>query len=232
MTLDTPTSSPTMRLCVVSDVRIYREGLVLALDRVGEFEVIAVEGWGIQAVAAAAEARAAVVIVDTGTQGGVDVVRMVRRDLPGAKVVVFGVEEREQDILACAEAGVAGFVCRNASSSELVDVVRSAVRDEVLCTPKIAASLFRRVASLARRTPDPADALTIRERQVLALMRDGLANKQIGAQLNIAEATVKNHVHNLLEKLNVKRRAQAVRVDPGTIPRPIGSLAEPSIDDR
>lgn len=216
MTLDTP-PSPTLRLCVVSDVRIYREGLVLALDRVREFEVIAVEGCGSQAVAAAADTRAAVVVVDIGAQGGVDVVRLVRRELPGAKVVAFGVDESEQEILACAEAGVAGFVCRNASSSELVDIVRSAVRGEVLCTPKIAASLFRRVASLAGRAPGPADALTIRERQVLALMRDGLANKQIAAQLNIAEATVKNHVHNVLDKLNVKRRAQAVRIDPGTI---------------
>lgn len=221
MTLDTA-CSPALRLCVVSDVRIYREGLVLALDRVGEFEVFAVEGSGSQAVAAAAATRAAVVVVDIGTQGGIEVVRLVRGAIPGVKVVAFGVDESEHDILVCAEAGVSGYVCRNASSSELVDIVRSAVRDEVLCSPKIAASLFRRVASLAGRAPGAAEALTIRERQVLALMREGLANKQIAVQMNIAEATVKNHVHNVLNKLNVKRRAQAVRIDPGTTHRRTG----------
>ena len=221
MTLDTA-SLPALRLCVVSDVRIYREGLVLALDRVREFEVMAVEAYGSQAVAAAAAARAAVVVVDIGTPGGIDVVRLIRAAMPGVKIVAFGVDDSEHDILVCAEAGVSGYVCRNASTSELVDIVRSAVRDEVLCSPKIAASLFRRVASLAGHAPGPAEVLTIRERQVLALMRDGLANKQIAVQMNIAEATVKNHVHNVLNKLNVKRRAQAVRIDPGTTQRRTG----------
>jgi two-component system, NarL family, nitrate/nitrite response regulator NarL len=212
---------PLKRLCVVSDVRIYREGLVLALDRLEDFEVVAVAESGSQAVAATVEACPAVVVVDIGAQGGVEIVRKVRERLPAAKVVAFGVDDSEQEILTCAEAGVAGFVCRDASAAELAAIVRSAVRDEVLCSPKIAASLLRRVASLASRASGAAGTLTMRERQVLALMRDGLANKQIAAQLSIAEATVKNHVHNVLEKLHVRRRAQAVRIDPGLSHSPI-----------
>jgi DNA-binding NarL/FixJ family response regulator len=133
--------------------------------------------------------------------------------LPAAKVVAFGVDDNEQDIITCAEIGVAGYVCREASTDELVEHVRSAIRDEVICSPRIAASLFRRLASLAGRTASD-DGLTIREGQVLSLIRAGLANKQIAAELSIAEATVKNHVHNLLEKLHVKRRAQAARLNP------------------
>ena len=200
-------------MCVISDVRIYREGLVLALDRVQEFEIRAIDDCGSAAIAAAAEIRPAVVIVDIGAQGGVEIVRLVRQQVPDTRIVAFGVNDSEAEILACAEAGAAGFVCRDASAAELAAIVRRAVRDEIVCSPKIAGSLFRRIASLAGRAPATIDGLTLRERQVLALMRDGLANKQIGAKLHIAEATVKNHVHNVLEKLNVKRRAQAVRID-------------------
>ena len=201
------------RLCVISDVRLYREGLVLALDRAQEFEILAIDGSGGAAIAAAAETRPAVVIVDIGAHGGVEIVRLVRQQMPGTRIVAFGVNDTEAEILACAEAGAAGFVCRDASAAELAAIVRRAVQDEVICSPKIAASLFRRIASLAGRAPATIDGLTLREREVLALMRDGLANKQIAAKLHIAEATVKNHVHNVLEKLNVKRRAQAVRID-------------------
>ena len=207
---------PLPRLCVLSDVRIYREGLVLALDRVDEFEIVAIPGSGSSAIDAAVEAHPDVLIVDIGTQGGVAVVRLARQRLPDAKIVAFAVDDSEQEILACAEAGVAGFVCRDASTTELAAIVRSAVRDEIVCSPRIAASLFRRVASLAGRAPAPTDTLTLREREVLGLMRDGLANKEIAAELHIAEATVKNHVHNVLEKLQVQRRAQAARIDLGT----------------
>src|ERR1700752_1717120 len=171
--MTSPCAFPLLpRLCVLSDVRIYREGLVLALERVQEFEIIAVSGSGPDAVDAAAEAHPDVLIVDIGTQGGVAVIRLARQRLPDAKIVAFAVDDSEQEILACAEAGVAGFVCRDASTSELAAIVRSAVGGEILCSPKIAASLFRRVASLAGRAPAPADALTLREREVLALMRD------------------------------------------------------------
>jgi DNA-binding NarL/FixJ family response regulator len=194
-------------VCVVSDVRLYREGLALALARNGGFDVTTIASSD-DLFPAIERARADVVVVDLSASG-MAVVRQLRHAMPDLKVVAFGIDANEHDILACAESGVAGYVCREASSDELADTVRSAIRDEVICSPRIAASLFRRVASLAGRAAAADDKLTIRERQVLALIRDGLANKQIAAQLSIAEATVKNHVHNLLEKLNVKRRAQA-----------------------
>jgi two-component system nitrate/nitrite response regulator NarL len=197
-----------LRVFVVSDVRIYREGLTLALTSAGGFEVVAMAGSDPGLLSSIEGARPDAVIVDLSANG-MEAIRRVRSELPQLRVVAFGVDENEQDILACAENGVAGYVCREASSEELADNLRSAIRDEVVCSPKIAASLFRRLASLASRATTGDDRLTIRERQVLALIRHGLANKQIAVELSIAEATVKNHVHNLLEKLHVKRRAQA-----------------------
>ena len=209
-------SHAAIRVCVVSDVRIYREGLALALSRVDDFHVVAIASRGAAALTDTRDASPDIVIVDMGAAGGIEVIRLLRRELPDVKLVAFGVDDTEQDIIACAEIGIAGYVCREASSEELVANVRSAVRDEVICSPKIAASLFRRLASLASHVPTADEALTMREREVLTLIRAGLANKQIAAQLRIAEATVKNHVHNLLEKLQVKRRAQAARLPEAT----------------
>lgn len=198
----------TVRVCIVADVRIYRDGLIAALADAPGLHLTCTATGTADALDTIRSSAPDVVLVDLGS-GGIDLVRSFRRELVNVRVVAFGVDDSERTILACAEAGVAGYVCREASRDELLDIVRSAARDEVICSPKIAASLFRRLATLAAAPQTPQDALTLREQQVLALIGEGLPNKQIAAQLSIAEATVKNHVHNLLEKLHVKRRAQA-----------------------
>ena len=122
-------------------------------------------------------------------------------------------DEFEPEIIVCAQAGMSGFLSRDASLDDVIEMIASVVRNELVCSPAVAAQLFRRLA--ARPPEHQAGALaglTTREREVLALIRDGLANKEIASRLCIAEATVKNHVHNLLDKLQVKRRLQAARV--------------------
>ena len=118
--------------------------------------------------------------------------------------------------LACAEAGLAGFVGTDGTVEELVTAIERAMRGELLCPPRIVARLFDRVAELARDY-GPADAaepvLTRREQQIAQLIREGLSNKEIAAELRIGPATVKRYAHNLLEKFQVQRRsAIAARV--------------------
>ncbi|HEX7241600.1 MAG TPA: response regulator transcription factor, partial [Longimicrobiaceae bacterium] len=118
--------------------------------------------------------------------------------------------ETEDVVLACAEAGVSGYVSRGASLDDLVGALRSVARGELVCSPHIAGSLFRRVAALSeRREASPAAVLTPREREILGLIDQGLSNKEISRRLRIELSTVKNHVHNLLEKLQVSRRGAA-----------------------
>jgi DNA-binding NarL/FixJ family response regulator len=129
-----------------------------------------------------------------------------------AKIVAFAVAEVDEVVLACAEAGVASYVPRDASIEDLVASVHRAARGEMLCSPRIAATLFRRVAALAAEVQPAAAAavlLTRREREIVELIDGGLSNKEIAQRLSIEVATVKNHVHNLLEKLHVHRRGQA-----------------------
>jgi DNA-binding NarL/FixJ family response regulator len=138
-------------------------------------------------------------------------VRTVVGSASGTRVVVLGVHEVESEVMACAEAGVAGYVTREASLEELVNVVESVARGESLLAPRIGALLLRRVAEAAKhsRIPAAVDRLTPREIEIVGLIDEGLSNKQIAGQLSIELATVKNHVHSILEKLEVGRRAEA-----------------------
>ncbi len=152
----------------------------------------------------------AVVIIDGGAvQDGTLVEEISTRC--GARVVAFGVVERDDEVLRCAEGGVAGFVTREAGLEELVAAILSVAQGEVSCPPRITAVLLRQVtASVARDTVRTRDVyLTLRERQVVALVDQGLCNKEIATRLGVEVSTVKNHVHHLLEKLGVKRRGEA-----------------------
>jgi DNA-binding NarL/FixJ family response regulator len=127
------------------------------------------------------------------------------------KVVAFSVAETDDEICECAEAGIAGYVARNGSKEDLIAAIENAVRGEVVCSPRAAASLFRRLAAHVRtkRQRPPEAALTSREQDIIALIDRGLSNKEIARQLQIRLPTVKNHVHNILEKLQVRRRGAA-----------------------
>ena len=136
----------------------------------------------------------------------------LRTAAPAVPVVVFGIDESEDEIGACAEAGASGFLLRQGGFGELEETVAGVIRGETVCSPRVAALLLRRVTTLAAaKTPtDETAHLTPREREVLMLIERGMTNKQIASNLGIEVRTVKNHVHNLLEKLSVERRTQAV----------------------
>ncbi len=138
------------------------------------------------------------------------------RSLP---VIALGVPDVEEHVLACAEAGAAGYLPKPGSFADLLTVMQSVARGETVCSPRIAATLLRRVAMLAAaQEPDPRPArLTPREREVLALIEQGLPNKAIARTLSIEVRTVKNHVHNILDKLQVGGRGEAAALARGVL---------------
>jgi DNA-binding NarL/FixJ family response regulator len=152
-----------------------------------------------------------VVLLDMSQPEAIPVARAIANAAPDAKVVALGLPESEQEVIACAEAGVAGFLAAESSLEDTLATIASAVVGEMLCTPRMAAVLVRRVATLAAaRDPRRGDAqLTARELEIVDLIDRGLSNKEIAQQLHIEVATVKNHVHNVLEKLGVRRRSEA-----------------------
>lgn len=199
------------RLLVVADVRLYREGIHASLSKLPQFLVIGAVSTAEEALLLSVDTPPDIVIVDMATRNSLAVVRAIRRDLPVAHVVGFGVDEVEGEVLACAEAGLAGYVPSDASLDDLVARVESVHRGELLCTPKMAATLFRQLEVRGRDVkPQPESViLTAREREVLRLVDEGLSNKEIAVRLSIEVSTVKNHVHNLLDKLQVTSRSQA-----------------------
>jgi DNA-binding NarL/FixJ family response regulator len=145
------------------------------------------------------------------TAGGPQLIGSITALDPPPKVVALGVPNAESDVLACAAAGVSGYVTREDPLETMVAAIESVARGELLCTPRMAAALFDQVRVLtSNRLPAGTEELTPREREVLGLIEDGLSNKAIGQRLRIELPTVKNHVHNILEKLRVHRRADAV----------------------
>jgi two-component system nitrate/nitrite response regulator NarL len=209
------------RAFLLADVRLNREGLASLLTRDGRVAVI---GHGTSANDLLREGDSAeVLIVDTAGHSGPHETRQVIGDaeLP---VVALGAPDSHDHVIALAESGVVGFVERGASLDELVASVVAAARGEATCPPRIATTLLRRISSLAaHRSSADVTKLTLREQQVVQLIAEGLSNKEIAARLYIEVATVKNHVHNILEKLEVSRRSDAVarlRIVDGDEPAP------------
>jgi two-component system nitrate/nitrite response regulator NarL len=200
-----------IRVFILSDVRLYREGLAHFLGESSGFEIVGTSGHGGSILGTIMELRPDVALLDLTVADGVAAARDLRRAAPELPVVALAVRELEREILAWAEAGIAGYVTRDGSLDDLVSTIETVARGEAVCSPRVVATLLRRLASLAAERPlAPREVeLTLRELQIVELIDDGLSNKEIARQLSIELPTVKNHVHHILRKLQVSRRGEA-----------------------
>jgi two-component system, NarL family, nitrate/nitrite response regulator NarL len=198
---------------VIAGTRLYREGLVGMLGRHARVEVLGSAPDVLGGIEQAIARRADVLLLDVGTPGASGELRRIGDAVPEARVVVFAIADSEEVVIRCAEAGAAGYVPREATLAELVAILEGVMHDELVCPPRIAGTLLRRVCELAReKDPEATDEvvrLTSREMQIVGLIDEGLSNKEIAARLQIELPTVKNHVHHVLDKLGVSRRGEA-----------------------
>ena len=202
--------SDRIRLLVVAGVRLHRENIVNCLACHERIEVAGAASSTDEVLALVASTAPAIVVIDMATTASDDIVRSIGAQAAAVKTVAFAVGDSEQEILACVDAGVAGYVSRDASMDDLVAAIESVARGDLPVPPRIAAALFRRLNVLRQSEREaPSMALTARERQILLLIGEGLSNKEIAARLSIEVATVKNHVHSLLTKMQVNTRGQA-----------------------
>lgn len=202
-----------IRVFIVAGVRLYRDALVDVLARVESLCVVGAQAGGGGVLAHLAASRPDVALLDMAMPQSYTLARDFQRSVPEISVVALGVRASEPEQLTCAEAGITGYVTADASLEELIAVIESAARGELICSPSLVRGLVRSLAALAaERAPAPPQApLTPRERQILALLEQHLSNKEIAVHLRIEVATVKNHVHKLLKKLGVHRRHEAIR---------------------
>lgn len=203
-----------IRVFIADDNRLLREGLASMLAEQEDIIVVGSAESGRSALEQIASTNPDVALVDIGMpdKDGLDVTQVLHKDLPSVKVIILGMPDLTDEIVACIEAGAAGFVLKEASFDYLVESIHSVQRGEPFCSPRMAASLFSRVAELAgERVPKNSTKLTPREVEVINKIAEGLSNKEVARQLFIEVQTVKNHVHNILDKLQLHNRLEAVQ---------------------
>lgn len=199
-------SSNLPKVLIISEVMLFRECLRAGLSRIGALDVVA--------AAAPAQAQAIIacqavdaVIIDASRHVSLAHAAALRTAWPGLKLVAFGICDR-QDILTGAESGICAFVGEDGEIDEINEAVMMALRNESYCSPRATACLLDHIASLASAAvPAINERLTNREREVASMVGQGLSNKEIAYELRISPATVKNHVHNILEKSNLPSRS-------------------------
>ena len=199
------------RLLIASDVRLFSDGITGILASRDDCEIVGVAASMDAAVSSLAHTSPDVVLLDQAMVSSLETLQAIRRLRPEMRVVVLGVPAQEDTLLSWAENGMSGFVPRDASIDDLIATIASVIRGEFRCNPRTAATLLRRLAWRATASVSATERspLTARETEIVGLIDQGLTNKEIAQQLGIEVATVKNHVHNVLEKLRVRRRAEA-----------------------
>jgi DNA-binding NarL/FixJ family response regulator len=204
-----------LRLLIVTENRTYRDALVLAMSS-GTVTVIGAVATPEEGLPLIKEGSPDVILLGVPGENGRAALRtflLMDRD---TRVVPMGVPAEQLELVAWAEAGAAGFVLRDSSLAELRLVVEAAARGEVYCSPAVTARFVQRLraraAELGLRSSavaGPRIPLTEREREIVFHIDQGCSNKEIARRLGIELATVKNHVHHILEKLNARRRSEA-----------------------
>jgi DNA-binding NarL/FixJ family response regulator len=207
---------------LVVHVRLYREGISAIVTKDDRLQIVGIPDEPSGAVAQAVAHRPDVALVDMSMPGALDLIASIVLASPATKVIALGVDD-DTEVVSCVEAGASGYITRDSSVEMLVTTIESVGREEMICSPRMAATLARQLALRSRTQKPPASAepLTARQQQVLQLLRAGLTNKEIAHKLFIAEATVKNHVHHLLERLKVPSRMHAAQRATGVASRPI-----------
>ena len=204
----------TIRILLVEDNRILREGIAAMIDGEEDMTVVAASGGGSGTLAEARKLKPHVVLMDLGVrnQNGIRVVGLLSRSVPGTRVIGMGLIPSQLDIIELVEAGASGLILKDASIEVFLGTIRSVVRGTKVLPPALAGSLFSHVIEQAQREEKGklinAVQMTKREREIIPLIADGLSNKEIAQRLNVATYTVKSHVHHTLEKLALHSRLQ------------------------
>jgi two-component system nitrate/nitrite response regulator NarL len=202
-----------MRIVVLTPIKILGEGLNLCLAHRSDFSIVATVS-GLPALRATLR-KAAVDLVLIDVTQGIDLedVRSIAAEWPDVALMALGLREQRQEVIRCGRAGFAGYVSREAGIDALCQAMRDIGLGRLHCSADISGSLLRALfQSKSSASPASVDAaLTRRECQVLQLIGRGLSNKEIARELSLSTATIKHHVHGVLGKLKVSRRAQAIR---------------------
>ncbi|HTD51084.1 MAG TPA: response regulator transcription factor [Acidimicrobiia bacterium] len=207
-------ADPPIRVLLADPHALFRRGVRLVLEDEIDIEVVGEAGDGLDAVERIVELVPDLVLIDVGMPGvsGIEATRRVRALVPSVKVAILTVSEKDEDLFAAVRAGATGYLLKEVSIEELPEAVRAVARGHSLISPTMASRLLSEFNALSRRVEEErgnVPRLSDRELEVLRLVARGFSNRDIATELVIAENTVKNHVRNILEKLQLRSRMEA-----------------------
>ncbi|MDP9404673.1 MAG: response regulator transcription factor [Actinomycetota bacterium] len=205
-----------IRVLIADDQALFRRGLHVVLDTEDGIEVVAEAENGEEAVERARELAPDVVLMDVRMPrlDGIEATRRVRSEVPTTKIIMLTVSDEEDDLYEAIKAGANGYLLKEISVEEVAESVRAVMQGQSLLSPSMASKLLNEFNALVKRAEGKQQfdgpVLTNRELEVLRLVAKGMSNREIATELYISENTVKNHVRNILEKLHLHNRMEAV----------------------
>ena len=209
-----------IRVLIVDDHALFRRGLEMVLDEEDDIELVGQASDGAEATQRAAESLPDIVLMDIRMpkSSGIEACRAMKEAAPSTKIVMLTISDEEEDLFEAIREGASGYLLKDIPLDEVADAVRAVHGGQSLISPSMAGKLLTEFATLARRGEEqppqqlPAPKLTEREMEVLKLVAKGMNNRDIARELFISENTVKNHVRNILEKLQIHSRMEAVMI--------------------
>ncbi|THJ74286.1 response regulator [Candidatus Frankia alpina] len=214
--LPTPSEANPIRVLIVDDHALFRRGLEMVLGQEVDIEVVGEAADGSEAVTMAKEMVPDIVLMDVRMprRGGIDATSAIKESVPSAKIVMLTISDEEADLYDAIKAGAMGYLLKEISIDEVVADIRAVYGGQSLISPSMASKLLSEFAAMIKNKDDrpqlPTPRLTDREMEVLRLVAKGMNNRDIAKQLYISENTVKNHIRNILEKLQLHSRMEAV----------------------
>jgi DNA-binding NarL/FixJ family response regulator len=205
-----------IRVLVVDDHALFRRGLDVVLADETDIEIVGEAADGAEAVDQASLLAPDIVLMDVRMprRGGIDACTAIKTAVPSAKIIMLTISDEEADLYEAIKAGAMGYLLKEISIQEVADAIRQVQGGQSLISPSMASKLLTEFATMAKKDVAkptvPTPRLTDREMEVLSLVAKGLANRDVAKQLFISENTVKNHVRNILEKLQLHSRMEAV----------------------
>jgi len=211
-----PVSDEPIRVLIVDDHALFRRGLVMVLEQEKDIDLVGEAGDGAEAVNIAQDTMPDVVLMDVRMprRGGIEATSQIKAIAPHTKILMLTISDEEADLYDAIKAGASGYLLKEISIEEVANAIRQVHAGQSMISPSMASKLLTEFATMVKKTDEkPAAAqprLTEREMEVLRLVAKGRNNRDIAKELFISENTVKNHIRNILEKLHLHSRMQAV----------------------
>ena len=210
------TSDEAIRVLIVDDHALFRRGLQMVLEGENDIDVVGEASDGHEAIERAETTTPDVVLMDVRMpkRTGIEATRAIKDTLPSTKILMLTISDEEADLYEAIKAGASGYLLKEISIEEVADAVRAVHAGQSLISPSMASKLLTEFAAISKASEErpqvPAPRLTDREMEVLQQVAQGLNNRDIAGRLFISENTVKNHIRNILEKLHLHSRMEAV----------------------